>query len=104
MAWRNEARARWQPGDDMPPDWEPRVCSNVACRVKTWYVKRHPALSDTWWVAESALTTPATVVARTPLCPHCGVELLSAVELEEGVGAGEAGVGPLFDWLREQGD
>jgi hypothetical protein len=57
-------------------------CLSVSCALKEWFVYRDPERGDSWTIAENITSTPYSIAADVPICPHCGDNLHEAA-LEE---------------------
>jgi hypothetical protein len=89
-------------GVESGDDWEYRFCPSEFCKVEVWLVTRHDLKAELWRVTAGAGNRPWIVAAIGPVCPYCGESLLTAVELEEGIGQStdeDQEEGPLFEFL-----
>jgi hypothetical protein len=77
------------------------VCPERSCGTGTLLVQRDARLPDVWHLTHATEGGAWTVAATDPVCPRCGMTLLTFLELEGGFG-GSAILqpGPLLDWLR----
>ncbi|MFO7169383.1 MAG: hypothetical protein DIU80_015265 [Chloroflexota bacterium] len=81
-------------------EWEHRICPDRACSA-VWFVASDSRGYDVWYVAREAGAQPTVVAASGPVCPICGEELVTILELEGGLGpSGLPESGPLFDYAR----
>ena len=82
-------------------EWSQCFCMSQVCGVNVWLVARSPESSVLWWVKDHTGEYPHTIAAVKPICPGCGNDLLSELEIEGGFGGISAPEeGPVFDFLR----
>ena len=82
-------------------EWSQCFCMSHECGCITWLVSQSPQSSVMWWVKDHAGEHIHTVAAVKPVCPWCGNNLLSELEIEGGFDAlSTPEEGPVFDFLR----
>jgi hypothetical protein len=80
---------------------EQQICPNRACNSGAWLVERVEGYPDLWAVTHAANEGCWMVAAADPVCPRCGVTLVTLLELEGGLGASDVlEIGPIFDFVR----
>jgi hypothetical protein len=66
--------------------WEQRFCSTEWCEEELLFVQRDTARHEVWRVAANQENHVWLVAGETPVCPFCGSHLLTAANLQEGIG------------------
>jgi len=67
-------------------DWEQRFCLTAWCDAHMLFVRQDSTRPELWHVVTGEEDTEFRVAATTPICPFCGAHLLTAANLEEGLG------------------
>lgn len=82
-------------------DWHRRFCENPACPDGVWIVKKYTCLKEVWLAAREFGARSWAITETLPTCPSCDSALVTEIEIEEGLGAGDENEeGLLFDFIR----
>jgi hypothetical protein len=75
------------PEQDTAMNWDIWFCPNHSCAMWIWLVRRRGEGRGGWLVAPAAAAPAWTIMAPRPMCPRCGTDLITPIDL---VSAGAA--------------